>query len=318
MINRFNKCYLNSDLSTAKYQDINLIQPWGITTINDTIWLSNYAQISNYHLSGELIQHIPIPPLNSNPIIPTGIIHNSTKGFVITSGPNTASAFILVASKNGAIYAYNKYVDDSCVKVIDKSSSNANYTGLAIIDKYLCATDYHNNTIDVFNLNFVQVDTLSFADLDVLNPIPTDVAPYNIVNINKHMYVVYTRQPDSTNTINIPVSYVSVFNKKGLFVKRLISNHPHTSWEFILYKQIHYLLGNTNTISIFDLCGINKGYAKDHCNNRLILHDLNGLHVHHYNKIYFTTSPVTANANHGILGILKQPECQIPKITKSH
>ena len=57
--------------------------------------------------------------------------------------------------------------------------------------------------------------SLPFTDLEVLDPLPSNVAPYNIITINDHVYVVYARQPEPVNTTSSKgeISYVNVFTK---------------------------------------------------------------------------------------------------------
>ena len=219
----FNYKFVNNQLTSdlpkvATYQDPNLVIPWGLTIVGETMWIANHGLLSNYCLSGKLLYHVIIPKINGNTVTATGLVTNHTTGFVITSGSNTGASYLLVASNSGVIFGFNPFVDPvNCITVIDNSSSNANYTGITIVGKYLCATDYFNNRVDVFDNNFSPVTTLPFTDLEVLNPLPANVAPYNIVNINGLIYVVYARQPEPINTITNKgeISYVSVFIHKA-------------------------------------------------------------------------------------------------------
>jgi uncharacterized protein (TIGR03118 family) len=331
---KFDKMYLTSDLpGVATYQDTNLISPWGMAIIDEIMWIANYGLITSYKLNGQLLYHVLIPNVSANVVTATALIKNETSGFVITNGPNTASCYLLVASKTGAIFGYNPFVDaTNCITVIDNSVNNAVYTGLAIIGKYLCATDYNNNRIDVFDFNFNQVFTLPFTDLQVLDPLPVDVAPYNIVNINNLLYVVYTRQPDPTGIVepSKEISYVSIFNKKGLFVKRFINKHLENSWAFNLvphcFKVLKhkFLLGNIDgTISIFNKHGKKIGSIRDNNGCKLNVYGLNGMEIYN-KKIYFTANPLSGYddnpllANHGIFGYIKHIDCHLHKHHHHH
>jgi len=322
---KFDKKYLTSDLpNIATYQDTNLISPWGMAVIDCIMWIANYGLISSYELNGKLLYHALIPKVAGNVVTSTALIKNHTSGFVITSGPNTASCYLLIASKNGVIFGYNPFVDaTNCITVIDNSANNAVYTGLAILGKYLYATDYYNNRIDVFDYNFNQVLTFPFTDLEVLDPLPIDVAPYNIVNIDKLLYVVYARQPDANGVVEPKkqISYVSIFTKKGLFVERFINKHPENSWAFNLvphcFKVLkhRFLLGNVNgTISIYNKYGEKKGTIRDKKGCKLVIYGLNGLDIYD-KKIYFTANPLSGYddnpilANHGIFGYIKHIHC---------
>ncbi len=318
---KFCKTQMTSDLpNIATYQDINLISSWGMTIIDETMWIASYGLLTNYKLDGQLIYHVLIPNVNGNIVTSTALIKNKTSGFVITSGPNTASCYLLVASKNGAIFAYNPFVDAlNCIKVIDNSVNGAVYTGLAITGNYLCATDYFNNRIDVFDYNFTQVFTLPFVDLEVLNPLPDNVAPYNIINIHNLLYVVYVRQPDGDGVVEplLEICYVSIFNENGLFIERFINEHSSNSWALKLvphrFKVLkhYFLLGNADgTISIYNRRGKKVGYIKDGKGCKMSIYGLNDIRIRDC-RIYYTSNPLSGYdvdpilANHGIFGNLK-------------
>jgi len=320
--NRFKKIQLTSDqANVATYQDPNLIAAWGMAILDDTVWIANYGLVSNYGLSGKLLYHVVLPTVSDNIVFGTGVIINDTTGFVVTNGTNTAASEILVASSSGAIFGYNPLVDPTnAITVIDKSADNAVYTGITILGKYLCATDYFNNRVDVFDLNFNQVYTLPFTDLEVLNPLPSNVAPYNIVNIDEHAYVVYARQPDETGAIpqSFQISYVSIFNKNGLFIKRFINEHHNNSWALIkLPKPCHkksknkFLLGNSNgTISIYNKYGEKIGCITNETGCKMVIYGLKGLELCEH--IYFTAAPLSGyddniiEAYHGLFGQLNR------------
>jgi uncharacterized protein (TIGR03118 family) len=308
----FKKIQLTSDqLNVGAYQDPNLIGAWGFTIVDNTVWIASIGLISNYDISGKLLYNVVIPQVQGNAVQATGIIENRTSGFIITNGPNSASANILVASTNGAIFGYNPLVDpENCILVVDNSLSASVYTGLTITRNYLCVTDYFNNKIAVFDFNFIPSNALPFTDLEVLNPLPDNVAPYNIVRIDGLLYVVYAVQTDSSGTVasNVHSSYVSVFNKKGLFIKRLISKHHSNSWAFIKFDK-DFLLGNFDgSISIYGKHGKKLGYIMDMC-GKMIIYGLYGLNVHKRN-IYFSASPSSnfvanlAPVYHGLYGVL--------------
>jgi uncharacterized protein (TIGR03118 family) len=319
---KFKDCYLTSDRpNIATYQDSNLIAPWGITSIDEYNWIPNYGLVSKYDKNGKLIHHVVLPIIDDIVPFGTGVVYNNTSGFVITSGSNTAASIILVASKGGQIYGYNDLIDPvNAITVIDNSSNNAVYTGITIINNTLCVADYFNNRIDVFDLNFNQIFTLPFQDLEVLNPLPADVAPYNIINIDDYAFVVYARQPDSTGTVPLTnqITYVSIFNKDGLFVKRFINEHYINSWALIKlpksFKKLRhrYLLSNADgSISIYNSAGNKIGTVRDECSCKLVIYELKGLIVGCNKKIYFTSAPLSSYVNnpisgmHGLFGSLK-------------
>lgn len=230
---------LVSDLPTvANYQDVNLINPWGIAVDNDdTIWVADNAtgRVTHYNFLGNTVSAPLLVPGAGNMGVgaPTGIIVNQTTGFVITSGPNSASARLIVANEDGTINAYNGMVDPlNFVQVIDNSSSGAVYKGIAQVGNFIYATDFFNRTIDVFDFNFAPVFVFPFIDTGMINPIPADFAPFGIKNINNKLYVTYAKQNPPTNTDDLPGvgnGYVNVYTANGLYIRRLASNGPLNS-----------------------------------------------------------------------------------------
>jgi uncharacterized protein (TIGR03118 family) len=322
----FKKIQLTSDLpNIATYQDPTLINAWGIAEICKNIWIANYGLVSNYDTKGNLIAHVTLPNILGNVAQGTGLVHNKTNGFVITNGPNTATASLLIASTNGAIFAYNKLVDpDNAIVVIDNSTNGAIYTGITILNNHLCVADYFNNRIDVFDMNFVQIYTLPFQDLEVLDPLPSDVAPYNIVTFNNYAYVIYARQPDASGNIPLSyqVTYVNIFNKDGLFVERFINDHHINSWAFIRLSEsfgklkYKFLLGNSDgTINIYNKHGCKVGYVRDECQCKMIVYELKGM-LKLDDNVYYASAPISGyddnplDAIHGLFGKLDYIQCR--------
>ena len=217
--------------NVAKNQDPYLVDAWNIVIVSkNDMWVSNKvtALLTNYDLSGNIISTpVKVPDIAGTSALPTGLIINESTGFVITKGSNVASSYLLVCTENGTICGYNPLVDPSnAILAVDNSHSDACYKGLAMIGNHLCATDFHNNKVDVFDFNFVLTLSFPFTDLEVLNPIPANYAPYNIVNFCDLLYVTYAEQQGPDNTQDHPGKghgYVSIFNKDGLFVKRFAS-----------------------------------------------------------------------------------------------
>ncbi len=318
---KFKSGLLMSDLpNLAPNQDPNILAAWGMTINEESIWIGSYGLLSNYDMKGKLLFNAIIPQVNGVTPFATGIIVNNTLGFILSNGPNVASAIILIATQQGAIFGYNPLVDPlNCILVIDNSLNGDVYTGITISNNYLCVANYSNNKIDVFDFNFVSVNVLPFVDLEVLNPLPVDVAPYNIVVIKGFVYVIYARMVDNTGSVPIPyqVTYISIFTKSGLFIKRFLNDHHSNSWAFLrvnyLDNDLHhkFLLGNYDgTISIYNKHGKKIDYIRDDCNCKLVIYGLKGLDICKY--IYFSSNPISGfddnelDQYHGNLGYLKQ------------
>lgn len=319
---KVNKIVSNAP-NDAKNQDSYLVDAWNIVIVDkNEMWVSNKgtAYLTNYDLSGEILSApVKVPDVNALPALPTGLIRNESSGFVISDGPNIASSYLLVCTENGTISGYNPLVNAiNTVIAIDNSGTNACYKGLAMINNYLCATDFHNNKIDVFDYNFVQVLTLPFQDLGVLNPIPGNYAPYGIVNIDDLIYVTYAEQQAPNNTEDVPGSghgFVSVFNKDGLFVKRFASRGKLNSPYGIVKLPDTFgnlknkiAIGNhgNGKIHVFD-CESEVTYTlKDKYKNKIIIGGLHGLTKYNdcANYIYWASGDI--NDLSGLIGNIRK------------
>src|SRR5207248_6706644 len=112
----------------------------------------------------------------------------------------------------------------TAVTMVDNSGSGAVYKGLAIGsadgNPYLYAPDFHNGTIDVFDMSFNQVHWEgAFSDPDV----KAGYAAFNVQNLGGLLYVAYAKQdPNSPDEVAGPsFGFVSVFDTNGNLVKHL-------------------------------------------------------------------------------------------------
>jgi uncharacterized protein (TIGR03118 family) len=124
---------------------------------------------------------------------PTGIIKNTTKGFKITNFTTnvTKKSDLIMATEDGIIYGYNCDVNNTNAIIMYSSTTGAVYKGLAIVGKYLYVADFFNNRIDVFDENMVLYNQLSSSSPDISTG---NYAPFNVVNLNNYLYVVYAFQ----------------------------------------------------------------------------------------------------------------------------
>ena len=129
--------------------DPNLLDPWGIVVIGDTIWITNSGSglITRYNLLG-----IPLlPAINvfgpfCNIAQPTGIVYNcNIFAFPLIKANISESASIIVATRDGTINGYNGQIDScSSALLIDNSMNDSVYTGLELVNNILYAVDFYN------------------------------------------------------------------------------------------------------------------------------------------------------------------------------
>ena len=309
----------------ARNQDRDLVNSWGIVIIENTIWVANNGSntVTSYDLKGNKLQTIVRINLPTGaPGSPTGIVHNTSSSFIVSSpflsGPSFAPALWLAATEQGTIEAYNPTISASnTITVIDRTGSGVFYTGLAIVGTFLYAVDFHNKFINVFDGTFGQIFSFPFFDPSSTIPptpdaIPEDFSPFNIVNIDGLLYVTYAKIFPNSND-DIPGEgngFINVFNPLGVFVRRFASRGPLNSpWAIIKYSSKScvgnnlLLVGNSGdgTIIIYNQSGKFSGRINNCNNSTLFIDGLWGL-AKSCNGTYFTAGP--NNGNDGLLGRL--------------
>lgn len=275
--------------------DTNLLDPWGLLMINNIIWIANRGSgmLTSYDLTGK-----PLPkfinvfgPFN-NVAQPTGIVSNPDFfSFPIIGGSKILSANILVATRDGTVNGYNPNMDPgNSFILINNFKNNSVYTGMEIVDAskynapisgfFIYLADFYNQKIDVYDGNLFRLD-MPFLDEWDVDPIPEDYAPFNIINIEGCMYVMYARQGPCDNQFEFPgpgFGYINVFTLDGLFVRRFASRGMlNAPWGIMLtpswfgYPSGSLLISNfgDGTINICGGDGKFLGKLKDGC-----LHDI--------------------------------------------
>ncbi len=215
----------------ADHTDPQLVNAWGIAfNPNGPVWINdNGTGVATLYdgagVKQGLVVTIPPPQGGTPPSAPTGIVFNTTTDFEIpTDGSKTPSIFIF-ATEDGTISAWAPSANPTnAIRMVDNSGSNTVYKGLALAANgtahFLYATDFHNNKIDVFDLNF-QAVTPSGSFLDP--GIPSNFAPFGIRNINGDIYVTYAEQNQANHddVAGQGHGFVSVFDADGNFIRRI-------------------------------------------------------------------------------------------------
>jgi len=319
--------------------DINLSDPWGIVFMNDTIWIANAGSglVTSYDLLGRTLQPVinvfgPICNISQ----PTGIVFNdnSLDAFVLVNGSAIGSSTIIVATRDGTINGFNCSVDpDNSIIMIDNSANNSVYTSLEIIGTRIYATDFYNQSIDVYDgTNIVscyptddrkkrqltipiRVPNCNFIDGSD-DPIPADFAPYNITNIGDFLYVSYAKQSPYDSQYELfgtGNGYINIFSFDGKFVRRFVSKcNLDTPWGMLLappsfgYPAGSIMVSNfgDGTISIFGPNGQCLGKMKDEFNHEIYIEGLRTLTINPNcsKMIYWTAS--SNNLNDATMGTL--------------
>jgi len=306
----------------APVTDPRLVNAWGIVTYGNTLWVAanDNGTILNYDLNGTILPTAIVVPGGA----PTGIIVNRTTNFLITNGPVTLPATFLIATENGIIAGYNAAVDPvNAITVIDRSGVGAVYTGIAIANNQIYATDFYNRRIDVFNANYALLTGFMFADLVYRNNIPADFAPFNIANLHGRLYVTYAKQNPDNLAEDLPGAgngYINIYDYNGLFVRRFASNGDLNSpWGLAFAPEnfcdaaCNLLVGNfgDGTINAHDHCGKFHGQLRDKCGKVIVIDGLWGLIVYKQ-RLYFAAGP--ADEANGLVGVITDKKFRKPKI----
>jgi uncharacterized protein (TIGR03118 family) len=233
----------------ASIQDPNLINPWGVAfSPTGPFWVNNNhtgtATIYDVDPKTNAITAAPlivtIAPPQAVPDVttasPTGIVFNSDQsGFMLNGKPAT----FIMDTEDGTISAWNG--GTSTTLEVDNSANaalgdpnvppdegiGAVYKGLAIGTQkngttLLYATNFRHGTIDVFNDQWQQVNSLTDGNL------PAGYAPFNAQVLDGHLFVTYALQDTfkHDDVAGPGNGFVDEFSLTGKLIARVASNGP--------------------------------------------------------------------------------------------
>ena len=222
--------------ATAATTDGKLVNPWGIVFApGATVWVANNRTQSATLYDGTGLRQarvVNIPAGLNGQADPTGIVANSTTGFVVTHGSATAPAKFIFAGESGAISAWTPVVDGQNAFVeYDDGAGGAVYKGLAIAADAgnvtrLYATDFHNGKVDVFDNTFHKITVAgSFSD----STLPQGYAPFGIQALTVHdktlIYVTYAKQDTARrdNVVGAGLGLVDMYDTQGVLQSHLVA-----------------------------------------------------------------------------------------------
>jgi len=312
---------------TAAHTDINLTNPWGISFAPGApVWIANNGSNTSTFYDGAGVKQPPtvtIPPGTNGNAQPTGIVANTSTGFVIsgTAGP----ALFIFSGEGGTIAAWAAANGSAAVTMYDDGAGGAVYKGLAIngtgTASRLYATDFHNNKIDVFDQSFAKITvTGGFTDAAM----PAGFAPFGIQAVGNQLYVTYAKQSAPSNGAGL--GYVDLFDLNGTLIKRVISasalNEP---WGIAIAPAGFGAFANDllianfgdGTINAFDPAnGALVGALKDSLGQTLVIPGLwgiavgNGAFSQSSSNLYFTAGP--NNEADGVYGSIAMTSAGAP------
>jgi uncharacterized protein (TIGR03118 family) len=309
----------------AKFQDPNLLNPWGLSHGPTTPWWvsDNGAGVATLYngqgqafpLASPLV--VTIPPPASSPgttAAPTGNVFNGTSGFVVSTASGSGPSRFIFATEDGTISGWNPAADlHHAILEVDRSTIGlgAVYKGLAIASTasgtFIYATNFRFGTVEMFDSSFNLVG--SFTDPKLANtcPLPNQCyAPFGIQTINGNLYVTFALQnAEKHDDVAGPAhGFVDVFDTSGNLIRQLILhgrlNSPwglaHAPADFGLFSNA-LLVGNfgNGRINAYDLnTGEFLGQLRDQTNAPITIDDLwalgfgNDANAGLHNELFFT------------------------------
>jgi uncharacterized protein (TIGR03118 family) len=224
---------VSDDALAADHGDGNLRNAWGIAFNPFAVaWVANNHSGTSTLYDGtgkavNLVVDIPSPS-DSGGGSPTGVVFNASNAFVVTAGTASGPSRFIFATEEGVIAGWSPTADGThAVMVVDNSSSNAIYKGLALSaggsGQLLYATDFHNAKIDVFNSTFAAVTLAAGAFTD--SKLPHGFAPFGIQAVGGNIYVTYALQDaDAEDEQHGPgQGFVDVYDPNGILIRRVVS-----------------------------------------------------------------------------------------------
>lgn len=220
---------ISDGYATAPVIDPTFTDPWGFDNTG-TFWINaNVSGLSFVNgISGPVKLKAVVPPASGSlPGKPTGIVRNTTTGFVLQNG--TAASFIFstldgtISGWNGALSATGNV---SLIKV-NNAAQNAVYTDIALdpatTGPVLLAANFGRGAnVEIYDKNFAPA-TLPGTFTDPA--LPAGYAPYAIHVINNQVYVTYALRSTTTygETLGTGKGFISVFDLNGNYIKRAIT-----------------------------------------------------------------------------------------------
>ncbi len=231
----------------ADHIDPSFVNPWGLAAPQPAdFWDANNGRGTSTVFSnlGNISTALPVvtvpPPAGAmGPSAPTGVVFNSTTGFVVTDGTKSGPSAFIFDTEDGTISGWSPVVAThgapppsvNAVLVVDNSASGAVYKGLALLSipagstlpagSYLFATNFHSGNLDVFDSTFTPVTLPAGAFHDA--SIPAGFAPFNVQALGGNLFVTYAKQ-DAAKHDDVAGpgnGFVDEFSPSGTLLMRL-------------------------------------------------------------------------------------------------
>jgi uncharacterized protein (TIGR03118 family) len=205
--------------------DPNLVNAWGLSaSALGPWWIANEATETSTLYDGTGRKLARVVTVAGGP---TGVVFNSTPGFVVTDGQASAPARFIYACEDGRIRGWSGSVptdgSNATEVAVDNSHRGAVYRGLAQAtasdgSTYLYAADFHNGRVDVFDANWRPI-TRKGAFVD--RRIPPWYNEFGLQAIGERIFVTYASPAPANGNDSPTGGYVDVFDLRGKLLARI-------------------------------------------------------------------------------------------------
>lgn len=314
-------------MGVAPVTDPNLANPWGLAASTTGPWWTsdNNSGLSTLYNGQGQVQAlvVTVPPPAGSPAgtiaTPTGIVFNSTTGFMVSENGVSGAAAFIFSSEDGTISGWSPAVDRThAILTVDRSKVGAGavYKGLAIgttsAGTFIYATNFRFGTVEMFDSSFHLVK--SFRDPFI----PRHFAPFGIQNIGGDLFVTFALQdaPRHDDIAGRGLGFVDVFDTNGHLLRRFASfGSLNAPWGLALAPanfgafSNDLLVGNfgNGRINVFDpKTGRHLGELRTSTGAPIWIDGLwalefgNGATAGATNDLFFTAGP--QNQTHGLFG----------------
>lgn len=312
--------------------DASLINAWGIVTYGGNTYVSANGSdlLVRYDLCGKNPYDIYFCDESGNilsntttPVVsPTGIAINTTNGYLVSdgTGTNVRKSILLIASESGDLFGYNPEVGggQKAYRIYAGSAvvpTTPFYTGIAVTNKHIFATDFLNGNIDIFS-DIRAPNSINFnSRITVTLSPPNFTSAFNIVSLHGMLYVLYANKVSADAKSDNGGGFIDVRNVYGGFIRYFNTdcNSLASPWgltpapEALCCPRDTILVGNhkSGQINAYDRFGnrIGEIYDDGRCPQILTINGLWGIFTNSW-KVYFASGP--NNESCGLVGFLER------------
>jgi uncharacterized protein (TIGR03118 family) len=219
---------ISDQTGQAPLVDPNLVNAWGLVSSATSPWWiadNGTGRSTLYNVGTGTIPFIfTVPGAMGQPGAPAGLVNNGGTGFVVNNGLGSSPARFIFDGEDGIISGFR----GNPLVIVVPNTTGAVYKGLAIdsktAGKFLYATDFHNNRVDVFDSTFTPVHTPgAFVDPQMQK----GFAPFGIQAIQignqTQIFVTYAQQDAAAHdpVAGQGLGIVSRFGTDGTFLGRV-------------------------------------------------------------------------------------------------